>query len=73
VLTLHASGYDGEGLGVLTDPADNKGLGLGGLGVVVENGEEVDSSGYLAQGSYTFGDTRIALSYGKSEIDNSAM
>jgi len=51
VLTLHASGYDGEGLGVLTDPADNKGLGLGGLGglgVVVENGEEVDSSGYLA-------------------------
>ena len=47
MLTLHASGYDGEGLGVLTDPAD-KGLGLGGLGVVVENGEEVDSSGYLA-------------------------
>lgn len=72
-LSLHASGYDGEGLGFLTGPADNKGLGLGGLGVIVENGEEVDSSGYLAQGSYTFGDTRIALSYGKSEIDNSAM
>jgi len=72
-LSLHASGYDGEGLGFLTGPADNKGLGLGGLGVIVEGGEEVDSSGYLTQGSYTFGDTRIALSYGVSEIDNSAM
>lgn len=70
-LSLHASGYDGEGLGFLTGTADNKGLGLVGLNVIQENGREVDSSGYLLQGSYTLGDTRVALSYGVSEVDNS--
>jgi len=72
-LSLHASGYDGEGLGFLTGPADNKGLGLNALNVIQENGDEVDSSGYLLQGSYTFGDTRAVLSYGLSEIDNTDM
>jgi predicted porin len=70
-LSLHASGYSGEGLGFLTGPADNKGLALSGLNVIQENGDEVDSSGYLLQGSYTLGDTRAAISYGLSEIDNS--
>ena len=72
-LSLTGSGYSGEGLGFLTGPADNKGVGLAGLNVIVENGQEVDSSGYLAQGAYTMGDTRFVLSYGVSEIDNSAM
>jgi predicted porin len=70
---VHASGYDGEGLGFLTGPADNQGLGLTGLNVIQENGAEVDSSGYLLQGAYTFGDTRAVISYGVSEIDNSDM
>jgi predicted porin len=69
-LSLHASGYSGEGLGFLTGPADNKGLGLNALNVIQENGDEVDSSGYLLQGAYTFGDTRAVVSYGLSEIDN---
>ncbi len=71
-LSLHASGYDGEGVGFLVGPADNKGLGLLGLGVVTENGEEVDSSGHLAQAAYTMGNTRAVISYGLSEIDNAA-
>lgn len=69
-LALHASGYDGSGLGFLTGPSDVKGLGLGGLGVVYENGDEVDSNGYLAQGSYTMGSTRAVISYGYTEIEN---
>lgn len=69
-LGLHASGYSGEGLGFLTGPADNKGLGLNSLNVIQENGDEVDSSGYLLQGAYTLGDTRAVISYGLSEIDN---
>ena len=70
-LSLHASGYDGEGLGFLTGPADNQGLNLTPLNVIQENGAEVDSSGYLLQGAYTFGDTRAVVSYGLSEIENS--
>ncbi|MEO1081272.1 MAG: porin [Pseudomonadota bacterium] len=70
-LSLHASGYDGEGLGFLTGPADNQGLGLNALNVIQEDGDEVDSTGYLLQGSYTLGDTRAVVSYGLSEIDNS--
>ncbi len=70
-LSLHASGYDGEGLGFLTGPADNQGLGLNALNVIQENGDEVDSTGYLLQGAYTLGDTRAVISYGLSEIDNS--
>ncbi|MEE4279225.1 MAG: porin [Halieaceae bacterium] len=70
-LSLHASGYDGEGVGFLVGTADNKGLGLNALNVIQENGDEVDSTGYLLQGAYTFGDTRAVLSYGNSQIDNS--
>ncbi len=72
-LSLHASGYDGEGVGFLVGTADNKGLGLNALNVIQENGAEVDSTGYLLQGSYTLGDTRAVLSYGVTEIDNSDM
>ncbi len=71
-LSLHASGYDGEGLGFLTGPSDAQGLGLGGLIYDAAADKEVESSGYLAQGSYTFGDTRVALSYGVSEVDTAA-
>jgi hypothetical protein len=69
-LALQASGYDGEGLGFLIGPADGPGLGLNGL--ISEAGQEVDSSGMLTQASYTFGSERVAISYGVSEIDNSA-
>ncbi len=71
-LSLHASGYDGEGVGFLVGPADNKGLGLAGAGFIVENGEEVDSNGALGQVAYTMGNTRAVLSYGVSEIENAA-
>jgi len=69
-LSLHASGYSGEGLGFLVGPADQFGVGIGGLNVIQENGAEVDSSGYLLQGAYSFGDSRLVASYGLSEIDN---
>lgn len=70
-LALHASGYTGSGLGWLIGPADGPGLGLGDL--VTEGGDDVDSSGWLTQGSYTFlGSERFVLSYGQSEIDNAA-
>lgn len=66
-LSLHASGYDGEGVGYLVGPADAQGLGLG---VLIANADgEVDSSGYLAQAAYTLGDTRAVFSYGVSEVD----
>ncbi|MFV0279088.1 MAG: porin [Parahaliea sp.] len=68
-LALHASGYTGEGIGWLIGPADGRGLGLGGL--IVENGREVDSDGWLAQASYSFHCERMVLSYGRSTIDNS--
>ncbi|MBQ0713413.1 MAG: porin [Porticoccus sp.] len=67
-LALHASGYDGEGIGMLIGPADAQGLGLSNL--VVENEDEIDSSGWLTQASYTMGTNRLALSFGQSEIDN---
>jgi len=66
-LSLHLSGYDGEGVGFLVGPADASGLGLGFL-VSGANGD-VDSTGALAQASYTLGNTRAVLSYGVSEVD----
>ncbi len=67
-LALHASGYDGEGVGFLIGPADCLGLGLCDL--ISVDGDEVDSSGYLTQASYSFGDERFVLSYGESEIES---
>ena len=34
---------------------------------------EIDSEGYLLQGSYTFGKNRVALSYGKTEDDGNGL
>ncbi|MBC9249860.1 hypothetical protein A9179_06180 [Pseudomonas alcaligenes] len=34
---------------------------------------EIDSDGYLLQGSYTFGKNRVALSYGKTEDDGNGL
>lgn len=67
-LALHASGYDGEGVGFLIGPADCLGLGLCNL--ISVGGDEVDSSGFLTQASYTLGDERFVLSYGESEIES---
>lgn len=64
---VHVSGYDGEGLGLLVGPADADGLGLSE--VVFADGDEVDSSGILAQVSYTAGKSTFVASYGKSELE----
>lgn len=63
---LHASGFTGEAIGFLLGPSDNA-LGLQNL--LYENGNEVDSSGYLMQGSYKTGSNRFVLSYGKTEVE----
>lgn len=68
-VAFHASGYDGEGIGWLIGPSDSQGLGLGNL--ISENGNEVDSKGWLTQASYTHNAERFVVSYGKSEIENS--
>jgi hypothetical protein len=68
-LSLGASGYDGEGVGFLIGPADCNGLGLCDL-ISTVGGGEVDSSGYLLQGAYSFGNERLVLSYGESEVES---
>jgi predicted porin len=60
--SLTGSGFTGEGIGKVLGP----GLAVDPL---LEAGDEVDSSGYLVQGSYTIDKVRLALSYGKSELD----
>jgi len=65
---VHVSGYDGEALGLLLGPADGEGLGLSGF--LFEDGEEVDSSGLLAQASYTAGNNTFLVSAGKSELES---
>jgi hypothetical protein len=65
-ISLTASGFDGSGLGLLLGPGGDTGLGLP---FFFENGDEVDSNGYLLQGSYTYGPAKVALSYGKNELD----
>ncbi len=61
-LSLTASGFQAEGISPfftnnLTEPTLR----------------EVDSDGYLLQGSYTFGKNRIALSYGKTQDDGNGL
>jgi hypothetical protein len=68
-LSLTASGFTAEGVGLLTGPGGDVALGLTGL--VVEAGEEVDSSGYLLQASYKFGKSRVVGSYGQNEVETS--
>ena len=69
-LAVHASGFTGEGLGFLLGPGSDAGLGLTGL--ISENGEEVDSDGYLGQVSYSVGSERFVGSYGQTEVDTAA-
>ncbi len=61
-LTLSASGFQAEGINPfftnnLTEPTLR----------------EVDSDGYLLQGSYRFGKNRVALSYGKTKDDGNGL
>ena len=66
-MSLHASGYDAEGVGLLLGPGGEPALGLTGL--LFEAGDEVDTSGYLLQASYTYGPVRVVGSYGESEVE----
>lgn len=67
-VNLHVSGYDGEGLGLLLGPADADGLGASAF--VFADGDEVDSSGFIAQASYALGKSTFILSSGKSELES---
>jgi len=60
--SLTGSGFSGKGIGKVLGP----GLAVDPL---LEGGSEVDSSGYLVQGSYTIKKIRLAASYGKSKLD----
>jgi len=64
-LALQASGFTAEGVGFLLNPGADTTLGL----PVTQNGDEVDSNGYLLQASYQIGPSRIVASYGKNELD----
>lgn len=65
-LGVHASGYTGEGLGFLLGPGGDSTLGF----PVVENGDEVDSDGYLVQASYQIDKAKLVGSYGYGELDS---
>ena len=67
--TLHASGYTGEGIGILLGPTEAA-LGLGPVTMYDMNMNELDSSGYLVQGSYKMDAHRFVVSYGENEIEN---
>ncbi len=66
-LSLHASGFTGEGLGFLLGPGTDAGLGLQFL--ISEGGKEVDSDGYVVQGAYTMGANRFVASYGETTVE----
>ncbi|MEG3765412.1 porin [Alteromonas sp. 14N.309.X.WAT.G.H12] len=63
---LHASGFSGDAIGFLLGPTDNA-LDLQSL--LYEEGDEVESSGYLVQGSYKTTNNRFVLSYGNTEVE----
>ncbi|MBW2518901.1 MAG: porin [Deltaproteobacteria bacterium] len=63
---VHASGFSGSGLGFLLGPGVDNTLGLP---LVDADGDELDSSGYLFQGSYTYGPGRFVLSYGENKLE----
>ncbi|MCD6526124.1 MAG: porin [Desulfuromonas sp.] len=65
--SLHASGFDASGLGFELGAGADATLGLP---IVDASGDEVDSDGYLLQGSYTFGPARLVASYGKNELES---
>lgn len=60
--SLTASGFQAEGI----NPFYTNNAGEGLL-------REVDSDGYLLQGSYRFGKNRLALSYGKTEDEGNGL
>jgi len=67
-LSLLASGFDAQGVGLLLGPAvDNAFSFTRDL-----SGDETDSNGYLLQASYILGNARFVASYGKNEIDDAA-
>jgi hypothetical protein len=59
-LGLTASGFNASGANWL--------LGSVGGGNTKVGGDEVDTNGYLVQGSYTFGPARLVASYGQSTV-----
>ncbi|SEI84312.1 Outer membrane protein (porin) [Pseudomonas linyingensis] len=61
-LSLTASGFQAEGI----NPFFTNNAGEAQL-------REVDSEGYLLQGSYRIGKNRVALSYGKTEDDGNGL
>jgi hypothetical protein len=61
-LSLTASGFQAEGI----NPFYTNNAGEAQL-------REVDSDGYLLQGSYRFGKNRVALSYGKTKDDGNGL
>ncbi|WP_305045577.1 porin [Geoalkalibacter sp.] len=62
--SLHASGFNAEGLGFLLGPGADTTLGL----PVAGPGGELDSNGWLLQASYTYGPLRFVGSYGENEL-----
>jgi hypothetical protein len=69
-VSLHASGYSGEGIGILLGPTETA-LGLAPVTMYDMDYNELDSQGYLLQASYTMDANRFAASYGENEIENS--
>ncbi|HEX5844346.1 MAG TPA: porin [Pseudomonas sp.] len=61
-LSLTASGFQAEGI----NPFFTNNAGEATL-------REIDSDGYLLQGSYSFGKNRVALSYGQTEDDGNGL
>ena len=61
--SLTGSGFTGKGIGKVLGP------GLAVDALLDGAGNEVDSSGYLVQGSYTISKVRLVGSYGKSQLD----
>ncbi|MFZ4856902.1 MAG: porin [Desulfuromonadaceae bacterium] len=63
---LTASGFTASGAGWLAGPGGDTSLGLP---VTNKAGDEIDSDGYLVQGSYTYGPARFVASYGQTKVD----
>ena len=61
-LSLTGSGFQAKGI----NPFFTNNLGEPTL-------RDIDSDGYLLQGSYTWGKNRVALSYGKTEDDGNGL
>ena len=61
--SLTGSGFTGKGIGKVLGP------GLAVDALLDGAGNEVDSSGYLVQGSYTIDKVKLVGSYGKSKLE----